>query len=115
MGGDADADFTARRPRGRAVRSQDRALCRADAAGNRASCAFSRGSGSGRTVLRLCGGRGTNGRARARRARGLLVLPGVFADTHRPDIIVLAARYRLAAVYPTREFVASAGMMAHEC
>ena len=34
---------------------------------------------------------------------GLLVLPGAFADTHRPDIIVLAA--------PTREFVASGGMM----
>jgi putative ABC transport system substrate-binding protein len=37
----------------------------------------------------------------------------VFADTHRPDIIVLAARYRLAAVYPTREFVASGGMMSY--
>jgi putative ABC transport system substrate-binding protein len=44
---------------------------------------------------------------------GLLVLPGVFADTHRPDIIVLAARYRLAAVYPTREFVESGGMMSY--
>ena len=44
---------------------------------------------------------------------GLLVLPGVFADTHRSDIIVLAARYRLAAVYPTREFVASGGMMSY--
>jgi ABC-type uncharacterized transport system substrate-binding protein len=44
---------------------------------------------------------------------GLLVLPGVFADTHRADIIVLAARYRLAAVYPTREFVASGGMMSY--
>src|SRR5262249_57434169 len=44
---------------------------------------------------------------------GLLVLPGVFADTRRSDIIVLAARYRLAAVYPTREFVASGGMMSY--
>src|SRR5262249_45044729 len=42
---------------------------------------------------------------------GLLVLPGVSADPPRSDIIVLAARYRLAAVYPTREFVASGGMM----
>ena len=42
---------------------------------------------------------------------GLLVLPGVFTDTLRPDIIVLAARYRVAAVYPTREFVESGGMM----
>ena len=44
---------------------------------------------------------------------GLVVLPGVFADIHRPDIIVLAARYRLAGVYPTREFVASGGMMSY--
>jgi ABC-type uncharacterized transport system substrate-binding protein len=44
---------------------------------------------------------------------GLLVLPGTFTDTHRPDIIVLAARYRLAAVYPTREFVQSGGMMSY--
>ena len=44
---------------------------------------------------------------------GLVVLPGVFADIHRPDIIILAARYRLAGVYPTREFVASGGMMSY--
>jgi ABC-type uncharacterized transport system substrate-binding protein len=44
---------------------------------------------------------------------GLLVLPGTFADTYRPDIIVLAARYRLAAVYPTRGFVVSGGMMSY--
>jgi putative ABC transport system substrate-binding protein len=44
---------------------------------------------------------------------GLLVLPGAFTDTFRPDIIVLAARYRLAAVYPSREFVASGGMMSY--
>ena len=44
---------------------------------------------------------------------GLLVLPGTFTDTHRPDIIVLAARYRVAAVYPTREFVVSGGMMSY--
>jgi putative ABC transport system substrate-binding protein len=44
---------------------------------------------------------------------GLLVLPGTFTDLHRPDIIVLAARYRLGAVYPTREFVTSGGMMSY--
>jgi putative tryptophan/tyrosine transport system substrate-binding protein len=44
---------------------------------------------------------------------GLLVLPGAFTDTHRVDIVILAARYRLAAVYPTREFVASGGMMSY--
>src|SRR5262245_11321514 len=44
---------------------------------------------------------------------GLLVLPGTFTITNRFDIIVLAARYRLAAVYPTREFVVSGGMMSY--
>jgi putative ABC transport system substrate-binding protein len=44
---------------------------------------------------------------------GLLVLPGAFTDTHRVEIAILAARYRLAAVYPTREFVVSGGMMSY--
>jgi putative ABC transport system substrate-binding protein len=44
---------------------------------------------------------------------GLLVLPGVFTDTYRVDIVVLAARYRIATVYPTREFVESGGMMSY--
>jgi ABC-type uncharacterized transport system substrate-binding protein len=44
---------------------------------------------------------------------GLVVLPGAFADIHRVDTVILAARYRLAAVYPTREFVASGGMMSY--
>jgi putative tryptophan/tyrosine transport system substrate-binding protein len=52
------------------------------------------------------------GLAREERS-GLVVLPGTFTDTHRPDIIVLAARHRLAVVYPTREFVASGGMMSY--
>jgi putative ABC transport system substrate-binding protein len=60
------------------------------------------------TAYSLPGNNGTTGAQRF-----LAALPGVFADTHRPDIIVLAARYRLAAVYPTREFVASGGMMSY--
>jgi putative ABC transport system substrate-binding protein len=49
----------------------------------------------------------------SRERGGLLVLRGTFTDLHRPDIIVLAARYRLGAVYPTREFVTSGGMMSY--
>ena len=44
---------------------------------------------------------------------GLVVLPGTFTDSYRVDIVILAARYRLPAVYPTREFVASGGMMSY--
>jgi hypothetical protein len=69
MAGDADADFTARCPRGRIVRSQNRALCQAYAARNRASSPFSRGNGASRTVLRLRGLGGAYGRARAGRAQ----------------------------------------------
>jgi putative ABC transport system substrate-binding protein len=44
---------------------------------------------------------------------GLVVLPGVFPDRHREAIVALAARYRVPAVYPTREFAAAGGLMSY--
>jgi putative tryptophan/tyrosine transport system substrate-binding protein len=39
---------------------------------------------------------------------GLILLPDVFGTTHRTEIVSLAARYRLPAVYPFRFFAESA-------
>jgi putative ABC transport system substrate-binding protein len=39
----------------------------------------------------------------------LIALPDVFLVVHREQIIELAARYRLPAIYPARQFAASGG------
>jgi putative ABC transport system substrate-binding protein len=42
---------------------------------------------------------------------GLIVLPDVFNTTHREEIVALAARHQLPAVYPFRYFVVSGGLI----
>jgi putative ABC transport system substrate-binding protein len=44
---------------------------------------------------------------------GLIVLPGDFAITNRVEIISLAARYRLPAVYPFRFFPELGGLLSY--
>jgi putative tryptophan/tyrosine transport system substrate-binding protein len=44
---------------------------------------------------------------------GLIVLPGDFAITNRVEIISLAARYRLPAVYPFRFFPVLGGLLSY--
>jgi putative ABC transport system substrate-binding protein len=44
---------------------------------------------------------------------GLVVPPSLLAAVHRDLIIKLAARYRLPAVYPRREFVADGGLVSY--
>jgi len=44
-------------------------------------------------------------------AGGLIILPDVFTVGHREQIIALAARYRLPAVYPQRAFAVSGGLI----
>jgi putative ABC transport system substrate-binding protein len=43
----------------------------------------------------------------------LVVLPSIFAATHRERIVALAARHRLPAVYPFRYFAAAGGLIAY--
>jgi len=45
--------------------------------------------------------------------RGLIVTASTFTAVHREEIIALAARYRLPAVYPFRYFVTSGGLMSY--
>jgi putative ABC transport system substrate-binding protein len=47
----------------------------------------------------------------AKAAGGLIILPDAFTVGHRDRIIMLAARYRLPAIYPLRVFVASGGLI----
>ena len=47
----------------------------------------------------------------AKPAGGLIILPDSFTTGHRDLIVVLAARYRLPAVYPLRVFAASGGLI----
>jgi putative ABC transport system substrate-binding protein len=42
---------------------------------------------------------------------GLIVLPDLFNTTHREEIVALAARHRLPAVYPFRYFAVSGGLI----
>jgi putative ABC transport system substrate-binding protein len=49
--------------------------------------------------------RGSNG--------GLIVLGSAFAIDHRRQIIALAARYKLPAIYPFRFFVTAGGLMSY--
>jgi putative ABC transport system substrate-binding protein len=44
---------------------------------------------------------------------GLLVPPDIFNTTHRQEIIALAARHRLPAIYPYRYYVASGGLVSY--
>jgi putative ABC transport system substrate-binding protein len=45
--------------------------------------------------------------------RGLIVAPDDFTVRNRAEIVALAARYRLPAIYPLREFTAEGGLMAY--
>src|SRR5262245_33508220 len=47
------------------------------------------------------------------RAAGLLVLPDALADAYRTRIVTLAARSRLPAIYPFREWAEVGGLMAY--
>jgi hypothetical protein len=40
-------------------------------------------------------------------------MPDTFTDTHRVEITSLAARYRLPAVYPYRQFTAVGGLLSY--
>jgi putative tryptophan/tyrosine transport system substrate-binding protein len=44
---------------------------------------------------------------------GLIVLPGIYTGVYRYSILALAARYRLPAVYPFREWVVSGGLLSY--
>jgi putative ABC transport system substrate-binding protein len=44
---------------------------------------------------------------------GLVVMPDTFTDAHRVEIASLAARYRLPAVYPYRQFTAVGGLLSY--
>jgi putative tryptophan/tyrosine transport system substrate-binding protein len=44
---------------------------------------------------------------------GLIVMPDTFMNEHRSEITSLAARYRLAAVYPYRAFAESGGLLSY--
>jgi len=44
---------------------------------------------------------------------GLLVVPDIFTTNHRDEIIALAARRRLPALYPFRFFATSGGLMSY--
>jgi putative tryptophan/tyrosine transport system substrate-binding protein len=46
-------------------------------------------------------------------ATGLLVMPDIFTTAHRNQIIALAARHRLPAVYPYRYFATDGGLMSY--
>jgi putative ABC transport system substrate-binding protein len=47
------------------------------------------------------------------RADGLIVLPDAFTDVHRDEIVALAARHRVPAVYGYRYFAAAGGLMSY--
>ena len=52
--------------------------------------------------------------AQAREPNGAVIpMPDSFTDTYRLDIISLAARYRLPAVYPFRHFAAAGGLLSY--
>jgi ABC transporter substrate binding protein len=44
---------------------------------------------------------------------GLIVLPDSFLIVHRAEVISLAARYRLPAVYPYRQFAELGGLLSY--
>jgi putative tryptophan/tyrosine transport system substrate-binding protein len=53
--------------------------------------------------------------AQARESNGgLIVMPDGFLNVHRAEIILLAARYHLPAVYPWRFFAEQGGLLSYE-
>ena len=44
---------------------------------------------------------------------GLIVMPDAFTTSHRVEITSLAARYRLPAIYPYRQFAEVGGLMSY--
>ena len=44
---------------------------------------------------------------------GLMVMPDTFTDAHRVEITSLAARYRLPAIYPYRQFTTVGGLLSY--
>jgi ABC-type uncharacterized transport system substrate-binding protein len=44
---------------------------------------------------------------------GLIVMPDIFMNVHRAEVISLAARYRLPAVYPYRFFTELGGLLSY--
>jgi putative ABC transport system substrate-binding protein len=44
---------------------------------------------------------------------GMIVLPGALTITHREQIIALAARYRLPAIYPFRYYAMGGGLISY--
>jgi putative ABC transport system substrate-binding protein len=46
-------------------------------------------------------------------AGGLIVMPDIFMTGHRSEITLLAARYRLPAVYPFRYFTEIGGLLSY--
>ena len=47
------------------------------------------------------------------RAGGLLVAADPFFNTHREQIVAMAARHAVPAIYEQREFVAAGGLMSY--
>jgi len=56
---------------------------------------------------------GAFGAAAKGRAGGLLVLPDAVADAYRTRIVALAAKSKLPAIYPFREFPEAGGLMSY--
>jgi putative ABC transport system substrate-binding protein len=44
---------------------------------------------------------------------GLLIMPDAFTMSHRTEIVVLAERHRVPAIYPYRVFAASGGLISY--
>ena len=49
--------------------------------------------------------------AQAREPNGLIVMPDTFMTAHRAEVIALAARHQLPAVYPQRHYVEAGGLL----
>jgi len=47
------------------------------------------------------------------RAQGLIVLPSALFDAHRTQIVSLAAKHRLPAMYPDSQYVKAGGLMSY--
>jgi putative ABC transport system substrate-binding protein len=56
---------------------------------------------------------GIFGTLAARKVGGLVVATDPFLYAHREDLVALAARYRIPAIYPFVEFVQLGGLMSH--
>jgi putative ABC transport system substrate-binding protein len=47
------------------------------------------------------------------RAQGIIVLPHTVTNARRAQIVSLAAKYRLAGLYPDRQYVEAGGLMSY--